>query len=218
VGTAFRQLGLVLACCCAAAIAAAQDRQLLIAPVKPAPAGERRVALVIGNSSYKSSPLRNPVRDARAMAQALAATGFKVTVVEDVRAEILGVSGEGILESNGYSSSVHSMQADLEVVYPIWNFSPYLLSFAELHAEMRWSDIMARNDRYCLRVPTCVYQAKVVGTESVRTPAGAFDALKVEVELTASFSGFYMRRVATYWSGNVQSPDYDLELVSYKLN
>jgi len=161
-------------------------------------------------------------------------TDYTTRERRDVRAEILGVSREGILESNGYSSSVHSMQADLEVVYPIWNFSPYLLSFAEPHAETRWSDITARNDRYCLRVPTCVYQAKVVGTESVRTPAGAFDALKVEVELTASFSGFYTRRVATYWyaeavkrvvkstlrtlSGNVQSPDYDLELVSYKLN
>lgn len=161
-------------------------------------------------------------------------TDYTTRERRDVRAEILGVSREGILESNGYSSSVHSMQADLEVVYPIWNFSPYLLSFAEPHAETRWSDITARNDRYCLRVPNCVYQAKVVGTESVRTPAGAFDALKVEVELTASFSGFYTRRVATYWyakavkrvvkstlrtlSGNVQSPDYDLELVSYKLN
>ena len=61
-----------------------------------------------------------------------------------MRAEILGVSREGILESNGYSSSVHSMEADLEVVYPIWNFSPYLLSFAEPHAETRWSDISAR--------------------------------------------------------------------------
>jgi uncharacterized caspase-like protein len=61
----------------------AQDRQLQIAPVKPAPAGERRVALVIGNSAYKSSPLRNPVRDARAISKTLAATGFKVTVLED---------------------------------------------------------------------------------------------------------------------------------------
>jgi uncharacterized caspase-like protein len=56
---------------------------LQIQPVKPAPAGERRVALVIGNSAYKTSPLRNPVNDARAISKALAATGFKVTVIED---------------------------------------------------------------------------------------------------------------------------------------
>ena len=60
----------------------AAERQLQIAPVKPA-AGERRLALVIGNSSYKSSPLRNPVNDARAIAKALANTGFAVTVIED---------------------------------------------------------------------------------------------------------------------------------------
>ncbi|MGE0388215.1 MAG: caspase family protein [Gammaproteobacteria bacterium] len=41
------------------------------------------MALVIGNSAYKHSPLRNPVNDARAMAQALAETGFSVTLLED---------------------------------------------------------------------------------------------------------------------------------------
>src|SRR5258708_38670632 len=60
----------------------AADRQLQIAPVS-VPAGDRRVALILGNSSYKTSPLRNPVNDARALAKALAATGFSVTVLED---------------------------------------------------------------------------------------------------------------------------------------
>ena len=44
-----------------------------------APAGER-VALVIGNSSYKESPLANPVNDATDMAAALQSAGFKVTL------------------------------------------------------------------------------------------------------------------------------------------
>jgi uncharacterized caspase-like protein len=61
----------------------AQDRQLQIAPVKPAPAGERRIALVIGNSAYKASPLKNPVNDARAISKALSETGFRVTVLEN---------------------------------------------------------------------------------------------------------------------------------------
>jgi uncharacterized caspase-like protein len=38
-----------------------------------------RVALVIGNSSYKSSPLVNPRNDANAMADLLGKAGFKVT-------------------------------------------------------------------------------------------------------------------------------------------
>ncbi len=41
---------------------------------------EQRVALVIGNSSYKSLPLKNPVNDARDMANSLRGYGF--TVIE----------------------------------------------------------------------------------------------------------------------------------------
>jgi uncharacterized caspase-like protein len=44
---------------------------------------EPRVALVIGNSAYKASPLRNPVNDATDMAAALAELGFKVTLRTD---------------------------------------------------------------------------------------------------------------------------------------
>lgn len=46
----------------------------------PAAAGEARVALVIGNANYKDSPLANPVHDARAVAKALNALGFKVSL------------------------------------------------------------------------------------------------------------------------------------------
>lgn len=41
-------------------------------------ASEKRVALVIGNSAYKSSPLRNPTNDARDMAAKLRGLGFDV--------------------------------------------------------------------------------------------------------------------------------------------
>jgi uncharacterized caspase-like protein len=66
-----------------AAVAAASERQLQIAPAKPAPHGEKRLALIIGNAAYKTAPLRNPVNDARAIAKALASSGFRVTVLED---------------------------------------------------------------------------------------------------------------------------------------
>ena len=39
---------------------------------------ERRIALVIGNSAYKSSPLRNPANDAQDMAATLMGLGFDV--------------------------------------------------------------------------------------------------------------------------------------------
>jgi hypothetical protein len=43
-----------------------------------------RIALVIGNSAYSASPLRNPVNDARAMAQTLEGAGFDVILGEDL--------------------------------------------------------------------------------------------------------------------------------------
>jgi len=45
---------------------------------------ERRVALVIGNGAYTSSPLKNPTSDAKAMASSLRALGFEVMHHEDI--------------------------------------------------------------------------------------------------------------------------------------
>lgn len=45
---------------------------------------EKRVALVIGNSAYKTSPLKNPVNDSRDMAEALRACGFEVIERENL--------------------------------------------------------------------------------------------------------------------------------------
>ena len=46
-------------------------------------AAERRVALVIGNSDYTESPLRNPCNDARDMAETLNRLGFEVIHLEN---------------------------------------------------------------------------------------------------------------------------------------
>lgn len=45
---------------------------------------ELRTALVIGNSAYNYSPLRNPINDARAMAKTLRKLGFDVTKGENL--------------------------------------------------------------------------------------------------------------------------------------
>jgi len=41
-------------------------------------ASQNRIALVIGNASYKTSPLKNPANDARDMSVKLGQYGFKV--------------------------------------------------------------------------------------------------------------------------------------------
>lgn len=55
---------------------------LLCACALPA-AAAKRIALVIGNGSYKDAPLKNPVNDARAMAEALKGQGFEVILKQN---------------------------------------------------------------------------------------------------------------------------------------
>ena len=45
---------------------------------------ERRIALVVGNGSYQSAPLKNPVNDAKDITNALRKLGFLVTHKQDV--------------------------------------------------------------------------------------------------------------------------------------
>jgi len=45
---------------------------------------EKKIALVIGNAAYPAAPLRNPVNDARAMAERLKAIGYDVALHTDV--------------------------------------------------------------------------------------------------------------------------------------
>ena len=51
---------------------------------------DKRVALVIGNSRYKDSPLKNPVNDAKAMRDKLSALGFDVVYREDLKQTQIG--------------------------------------------------------------------------------------------------------------------------------
>ena len=64
-------------------------RDFLLAAVamalKPtaAQSNKQRLALLIGNASYRQYPLQNPVRDASAMKAALGTLNFETTLVED---------------------------------------------------------------------------------------------------------------------------------------
>ncbi|MBW1713269.1 MAG: caspase family protein, partial [Deltaproteobacteria bacterium] len=80
------QRGLVLALVLLLAWPAwgAERRISRTAGSQAAPDSERRLALVIGNGAYKTSPLRNPVNDARAMASTLKSVGFEVVQQENL--------------------------------------------------------------------------------------------------------------------------------------
>ncbi|HIJ82729.1 MAG: hypothetical protein HW380_3002 [Magnetococcales bacterium] len=79
---------------------------------------ERRVALVIGNASYKEMPLKNPVNDAGAMSHALLNLGFEVierknaskVQMEDAVAEFgerLESGGVGLVYYSGHGMQVN---------------------------------------------------------------------------------------------------------------
>jgi formylglycine-generating enzyme required for sulfatase activity len=64
--------------------AADPKRNLTVArPADSASVKEQRVALVIGNSNYKSAPLKNPVNDAQDIARSLQGLGFQVTLKQN---------------------------------------------------------------------------------------------------------------------------------------
>ena len=52
-------------------------------------AAEQRLALVIGNSSYETAPLANPVNDASDMAAALRNLGFTVILKKNANLEVM---------------------------------------------------------------------------------------------------------------------------------
>ena len=58
---------------------------ILIYPSSSFAATEQHIALVIGNSAYKSGPLKNPVNDATDMAAMLKKLGFSVTFKKNAR-------------------------------------------------------------------------------------------------------------------------------------
>jgi hypothetical protein len=83
-------LGLVLAFSAVAGdsvSAGKTDSRALKRNTEPASLSGQRVALVIGNGKYTSSPLKNPVNDADAMTKALKESGFDVIEACDLTLE-----------------------------------------------------------------------------------------------------------------------------------
>ncbi|HET9646424.1 MAG TPA: caspase family protein [Burkholderiaceae bacterium] len=68
---------------CAAALLACVGVSARAQSSALAASGERKVALVIGNSAYRVGALKNPVNDAQAMAGALRGLGFEVSLLEN---------------------------------------------------------------------------------------------------------------------------------------
>lgn len=68
---------------------ATNDRNLAVNQVNN-PASEKRIALVIGNSAYTNSPLKNPVNDAKDVAAKLRKLGFDVVERHNLTTKQIG--------------------------------------------------------------------------------------------------------------------------------
>ncbi len=77
-------------------------------------AAERRLALIIGNSAYKSSPLKNPVNDAMSVEKTLKSFGFTVWKHEDLSYQKMMKSvddfGDELLKGGGVGAVLDGKQ------------------------------------------------------------------------------------------------------------
>ncbi len=76
---------------------------LFLTAIVPASAQEegKRIALIIGNNNYSTSPLRNAINDARLMDKALQAAGFKTILKEDATYPVMEEAAAKLAEQLG---------------------------------------------------------------------------------------------------------------------
>ena len=79
-----------LACATSSFAQTAKPARNLVVARGDVAAIDQRIALVIGNAAYKTSPLANPVNDVRAMAAKLRTLGFTVIERENLTIRQIG--------------------------------------------------------------------------------------------------------------------------------
>jgi hypothetical protein len=122
-----------------------------------------------------------------------------IAIDADAVTEKLAVVGKPSQESQQASAlGPRVLERDL-AGFTVTEFAPFLAARAELQVGKTWADIpglthMSEFDRWQV-------QAKVVGREKVRVPAGEFDAYKVELEASrphsvSPFDTLYVSRIS----------------------
>ena len=82
------------------------------------------------------------------------------------------------LEPRMYQQTIDSQSTLIE-------FAPFLTAFTDLQPGLRWSKIASPNSG---SLADWSFSGKIVGRESVRVPAGTFEAIKAELEGNADIS------------------------------
>ena len=116
--------------------------------------------------------------------------------------------------------------------------APYLGVFEDLRPGMALRNVNTYEDSTCRRAEVCEIEGRVMGRETISTPAGKFEAVKVTFRQVwrpgnSGNQGLPSRDVSLWYAPQVKRvvrvasraatgytvhPDFDLELVSYQLN
>ncbi len=83
--------------------------------------------------------------------------------------------------------------------YQFAEISPYAAPNADIHAGQTWSDIQGSVFIMFYGTQRFLAQAKVIRKESVKVPAGTFDAWRIEAESENQWTARTVRLKYTYW-------------------
>jgi hypothetical protein len=172
------------------------------AAAQPA-APEARTALVIGNGGYREGPLNNPPNDARAMAAALGACGFRVTLLVDASrgdmfralrefGERIQGGGVGLFYYAGHGMSVKGSNYLIPVGADIASEDEVPVQALDVNAVLGKMDT-ARNRLNILILDACrnnpfarSFRSASHGLSLMEAPSGTFVAFATAPGSTAS--------------------------------
>ncbi len=184
---------LLLALLLAASLAHAQSTKGISRTEAPQPdaPSSKRWALIIGNANYLSSPLRNPVNDARAIAKLLEGLNFQVTLLEnasqrdmkkaiDTFGQSLQEGGTGLFYYSGHGVQVGgrnylvpvgaSIESEPDVEYEAVDAGRVLAKMEAARNEMNLVILDAcRNNPFASQ-----FRAANQGLATLNAPAGTF--------------------------------------------
>src|SRR5215475_4629982 len=192
------------------------------------PKAIHRTALVIGNSSYKQGPLRNPANDARAMGNTLKGLGFDVTLQFNLNLRQMdeAVRGFGQKIKDGgvglFYFAGHGVQVDgVNYLAPVGarvekeqDVKFELLDIGKVTAEME----AAKNGLNILILDACrnnpfirAFRSPNPGLAPINAPSGTYIAFATAPGTTASDgkgqNGLYTQELLT----NLKQPGLRLE-------
>ena len=191
---------------------------------------EARIALVIGNGGYKDAPLKNPPSDARAMAQALVACGFKVILVVDAnRAEMFRAvrefgerirgGGVGLFYYAGHGMQVRGANYLIPVGVDINSEDEVPVQGLDVNAVLGKMDV-AKNRVNLLILDACrnnpfarSFRSANRGLTQMEAPSGSFVAFATAPGSTASDGAGQNGLYTQYILKALQQPGLNVEQV-----